>query len=203
MEKGNSLTLNLASWCKEGTHVLGPGLRFAIWTQGCLKACPGCVSPSFRPLVWAQRVDGKALAEYVIRRTDFEGISISGGEPFLQASALSRFIRLIRARRKAITVIVFTGFLLENLVWPEAAELLDETDLLIDGPFLKEQICDQGLRGSSNQRFHYLTSRLEPYKEFLEFGPREREIQYEGDAIFPVGIPPQSGLFGDLFEHIK
>lgn len=197
------LILNLATWCKEGTEALGPGKRLAIWTQGCLKKCPGCVSPELRPLKSVQRVDGKALATFVCTRKDFDGITISGGEPFLQASGLAQLIRLIRKEKTNFSVIVFTGFYREELDWNEAQDLLQVTDLLIDGPYKQEYACNLGLRGSTNQQFHFLTNRLLPFYEEIVNGRQKREIQYQGQSVFPVGIPPLSGIFGDLFEHLS
>ncbi|MBQ4162555.1 MAG: radical SAM protein [Parabacteroides sp.] len=203
MDNNNDLILNLAAWSKEGTEVLGPGKRLAIWTQGCLKKCPGCISPEFQPLKLAQKVDGKALATYICTKKGFTGITISGGEPFLQAANLAKLIHLIREENNEFTVIVFTGFYHRELNWKEAEDLLKVTDLLIDGPYLQEQICNKGLRGSTNQQFHFLTNRLIPFYEEIVNGKRKREIQYQGSAVFPIGIPSHLEVFGDLFENLS
>lgn len=203
MNPEKELILNLATWCQEGTNALGPGKRLAIWTQGCLKKCPGCVSPEFRPLKPALQVDGKALAAFACSQKDFDGITISGGEPFLQTSKLTRLIHLIRKEKTEFSVIIFTGFLRNELIWDEAKALLQVTDLLIDGPYIQELTCDQGLRGSTNQQFHFLTDRLMPFYEEIVNGNRKREIHYRGKSVFPIGIPPRSGIFGDLFEHLS
>lgn len=202
MTSGHTL-LNLATWCKGGTQVLGPGKRLAIWTQGCLKQCPGCVSPEFRELKAAQIVDAASLATYAIAHPEFSGLTISGGEPFLQASALVYLIRLIRERREAFSVILFTGFYREELNWPEAADLLEEVDLLIDGPYLENEFSDKGLRGSTNQRFHFLTNRLKGQEEEIVLGERAREIQIEEDSLFPIGIPTKKGAFKDIFDELR
>lgn len=203
MNKEKELVLNLAAWCKEGTTALGPGKRLAIWVQGCMKNCPGCVSPEFRPLRLAQEVNGKALAAFVCAEKRFNGITISGGEPFLQASHLTQLIQLIRKKEADFSVIVFTGFVKKDLTWKEAEDLLQVTDLLIDGPYIQEQTCDIGLRGSKNQQFHFLTNRLTPFQEEIVTGKRKREIHYQGQSVFPIGIPPRSGIFGDLFENLS
>ena len=193
--------LNLATWSEEGTYALGPGKRFALWTQGCLKRCQGCVSPEFQDLKPAHLVEVDALISWLSTRMDFEGITISGGEPFLQATHLAQFLQQIRLNREDLTVIVFTGFRLEELDWPEAQGFLQWIDLLIDGVFVEEQTSEVGLRGSDNQRFHYLTERLLPWKTEIEQGERIREIQYINQTIFPIGIPPKAGILGDLFTN--
>ena len=202
MNQPDSFFLNIAAWCKNGTEVLGPGKRLAIWTQGCMKRCPGCISPEFRELTQAQIVDGKAMATYAIRHPEFSGITISGGEPFLQASALAKLISTIKSERENFSSIIFTGFLIEELIWDEATELLQLTDLLIDGPFVQEMFTTEGLRGSQNQRFHFLTDKLKPYFQEITLGKRNREIQCDEKSLFPIGIPLKEGVLGNIFKHI-
>ena len=194
-------SLNLATWSEEGTYALGPGKRLALWTQGCLKRCQGCISPEFQVLKPAHLVEVDTLVSWLFTRKDFEGITISGGEPFLQATHLARFLQQIRLKREELTVIVFTGFRREELDWPEAQRFLQWIDLLIDGVYVEQQTSEVGLRGSDNQRFHYLTERLLPWKIEIEQGERIREIQYINQTIFPIGIPPKAGVLGDLFTN--
>ena len=113
---------------------LGPGNRFVIWTQGCRRRCPGCMSPDSRPMDGGRPVSEEALAGTVLRHA-FDGVTVSGGEPFLQSAALTKLIRLIRAERDA-GVILYTGYTYEELKAfrdPDADALLGEIDLLIDG----------------------------------------------------------------------
>jgi anaerobic ribonucleoside-triphosphate reductase activating protein len=84
------------------------------------------------------------------------GITLSGGEPFLQAGILAPLAREIRKLGK--NVITYTGFIFEEIPFrmssaTDAAELLSATDILIDGPY-REELRDPELlfRGSSNQR---------------------------------------------------
>ncbi len=201
MTTGHTL-LNLAAWCKSGTQALGPGKRLAIWTQGCLKECPGCISPEFRELKAAQLIEPAALAAYAIGHPEFSGLTVSGGEPLLQASALTRLIRLIREQREDFSVILFTGLCIEELTWPEATELLTEIDLLIDGPYREAEFSHNGLRGSTNQRFHFLTDRLKEHAEEIVSGKRIREIHCEEDSLFPIGIPTEQGAFKNIFNEL-
>ena len=86
-----------------------------------------------------------------------KGVTFSGGEPFLQPAPLVWLAREVHARD--LDVMAFSGYTCEELFElgrrnPAAAELLDELDYLVDGPFV-EQLKDLELefRGSSNQRF--------------------------------------------------
>ena len=172
-----------------GTRALGPGNRVAIWTQGCLKRCPGCTSPESRPLEDHDLRTPEALASEILGQEGIDGITVSGGEPFLQAGPLAETLSLVRKERPGMTVIVFTGYLCGELVWDEARTLLRYVDVLIDGPFVKAKKTGRGLRGSTNQEIHFLTDRLLPWKEVLLNGPRILETTISEDGIVTVGIP--------------
>lgn len=171
------------------TAALGPGRRFAIWTQGCPRRCFRCASPELQPF-------GRGVAEHVgilagrICATDgIDGITISGGEPMLQAAALARLLGTVRRQRPELNVILFTGFTLDELAGEEQTELLGMVDLLIDGTYVDALNDNRGLRGSSNQSFHFLTPRLLPFKDEIAGGPRRREMHVLSDnELFTIGI---------------
>ena len=97
------------------TKVLGPFLRYALWVQGCRHDCPDCMSSDAKALNggFLQNID--TLSEDIIHTPHIEGITISGGEPFLQAGALSRLINTILQRKK-LGVIVYTGYVYEEIL---------------------------------------------------------------------------------------
>lgn len=172
--------------------VLGPGVRYVVWVQGCMQRCPGCVSPQAQPLDGGTEMPVDALVEDILSTDGIEGITISGGEPFLQAAALVRLIDALRARRD-LGVIVYTGCLLEDLQSDEpagAAELLMRIDLLIDGPYVDELNDDGALRGSSNQRVIPLTKRYTgAVADYGVPGGRKTELMFTADGFFLTGVP--------------
>ena len=120
-------------------RVLGPGVRYVLWVQGCPRGCPGCISPEAQDPAGGEIRSVAALAEAILAVPDIEGVTISGGEPFLQAEALCSLIDRIRARRD-LGVIIYTGYVLEELqsgAVPHAEALLARTDLLVDGPYVE------------------------------------------------------------------
>lgn len=181
--------LNLWNTCREGTKALGPGLRYAIWTQGCLRRCLGCISPESQPIKPKLVVEVELLADDIVKNAKISGITISGGEPFLQAASLSKLLQLVKQKRPELNVIVFTGFYKDDLKWSDAVGLLEQTDVLIDGPFCQEQISDKGLRGSLNQKIHFLTDALKCCQEELENAPRKLEVYIEENELITIGIP--------------
>ena len=184
--------LNLWSLCREGTRALGPGLRYAIWTQGCLKRCPGCISPESRPIKPRMIVKVEDLVCDILSRPLLQGITISGGEPFLQAASLANMLQKVRRQRSEINVITFTGYLMEELLWDDAKSLLAQTDVLIDGPYRHDMPASKGLRGSLNQRFHFLTVALEDCMDELINGCRRQEMIIGAKEIVSIGIPTEA-----------
>lgn len=180
--------LNIYHICN-GSYALGPGKRYIVWVQGCLQNCKGCISPDSRPLTEKMLVSIDKMAADIIETKDIDGITISGGEPFLQATNLSYLLQIVREKRPELNVLVFTGYTLEQLSSEEAKRFLAYIDLLIDGPYINHLNDEVGLRGSSNQRFHYLTNRLLPYKDEMEKGGRNNEIVVTQNGTHIIGIP--------------
>ena len=168
---------------------LGPGARFVLWVKGCDKNCPRCTSPDLRVVAGARTATAAFLAQAIIEAAP-SGITISGGEPMLQAAPLAEMCRIVREALPDINVIVFTGRVIEELVTPGQKALLAQTDLLIDGEYVDELNDGIGLRGSSNQRLHFLSTALLPFERELRTGPRGREIHLLGDyEVLTIGIP--------------
>jgi len=183
------------------THTLGPCLRFALWVQGCPRKCPGCMTPEARAFDRGKVINIDDIAAQILSTADIEGITISGGEPFMQAGALVCLIEQIR-KKKNVGVIVYTGYTLEKLHRKSVSEdarniqrLLEQTDLLIDGPYIRELNDGLSLRGSSNQVVHCLTDR---YAEIADqyYGQLERNVELHllENEVFLAGIPGKDAL---------
>ncbi len=71
-------------------------------------------------------------------------------------------------------------------------ELLAQADVLIDGPYVASKDDGLGLRGSSNQKVHYLTERLRGVD--FEGGPRSVEMHMDGEFAMMVGVPTREIL---------
>lgn len=171
---------------------LGPGNRYAIWTQGCLRRCKGCASPEHQPLDGGYLVDTNDLADQICACRSINGITISGGEPFLQSKVLVVLLEKVIEMRPELTVIVFTGNKLEELTDPDSKAFLDKIDLLIDGEYIPELNDGKGLRGSCNQRFLFLTERLANHRHEFENVERKTEIYWSDDKrnrMVTIGVP--------------
>lgn len=181
--------INLFAVERTGTRNLGPGLRYAIWLQGCPFNCFNCITPQARPVVAAKIAEVESLAKDIVSNSRIDGLTISGGEPFLQAEALVSLLAMVRECRPELTVLIFTGFNLENLDSPMARKVLEMTDVLIDGKYIDSLNDGIGLRGSSNQRIHFLSDRLTAYEEEMNKGKRSIEVSFHNKVIDIIGIP--------------
>ena len=184
--------LNVAEVCPS-TQALGPGTRAVIWVQGCTLNCPGCIAPNWIPIRPAHLVNPMRLVEELLQNPNITGLTFSGGEPMLQAQGLAILARHARTIRN-INIICFTGFRMEQLMRyppvPNVQDLLNEVDLLIDGPYIASNNNNLGLRGSTNQRVHYLSDRLRGFD--FEGNHRTAEIFISDGQAFLVGIPSVS-----------
>lgn len=185
------LFLNIAATCP-GTRSLGPGLRAVVWVQGCCFHCPGCIAPEWIPLKPARIISPDLLSDELLENPDVSGLTFSGGEPMLQAVGLARLARLARQKRE-ISIICFTGFqrqvLEKSPPVPGVYDLLDQIDVLIDGPYISRLNDNRGLRGSQNQKVHFITDRLSSTN--FENSPRKADILIQNGQAMMVGVPPK------------
>lgn len=191
-----------------GTTVNGPGIRTAIWTQGCTIGCPGCWNPETCGATGGTTWHADELVEAVLLdapdRT--QGITLSGGEPFQQAEAAAVLVYGIKRRRPAWDVFVWTGFVLGDLVIraktePDIAALLRQIDILVDGPYVAaHQTSNKLWCGSTNQRVRPLSQR--GVRLIIAAGiaravgePDEFEIVARPDGtVVGTGFPPPKAV---------
>jgi anaerobic ribonucleoside-triphosphate reductase activating protein len=173
------------------TEAEGPGRRLAIWLQGCPLRCPGCCNPQMLPFEGGTPTRLETLLTKIAdaqRQHRIEGVTLLGGEPF--AHAVGAAPLAAKVQRRGLSVMIFTGYLLEDLrrdALSEVAALLRNTDILVDGPYLQElPEPERRWIGSSNQRIHFLTERYDESDErwqqrnTLEIRLRHGELSVNG-----------------------
>lgn len=132
-----------------GTHE-GPGIRLVIFLQGCNLRCLYCHNPDLLEIKKANLMSVEEIINIAKDQKEYfgldGGITVSGGEPTLQASTL---IELFKAAKKngINTALDTNGTIINN----DVKQLYDQTDLLLlDVKHIDDQ-AHQKLTGSSNK----------------------------------------------------
>lgn len=133
-----------------GTTVDGEGFRTAIYMAGCNHHCPGCHNPGSWDFEGGRDMSLEEIME-IVDEEEFD-VTLSGGDPFCNVDDSLRLAREIRKR--GYNIWCYTGYTIEEIRNdPALAPLLEEINVLVDGPFISD-LHDPDLlfRGSSNQR---------------------------------------------------
>ena len=134
----------------------GPGLRYAVYTQGCGYECDGCHNPGTWDYKGGNEIKLRDIINDMLSNPLTDGLTLSGGEPLDQAADCAGLAAV--ARKNGLNVWVFSGKTFEEILKEaktdkDVLNLLEQTDVLVDGRFiLKERTLSLKWRGSKNQR---------------------------------------------------
>lgn len=170
------VSLRLAGVVRESI-VDGPGLRFAIFCQGCPHNCPKCHNQDTHDFSGGYDCDIQKIVNAIEENPLLSGVTFSGGEPSHQPVAFLEIAKKVKSR--GLNIWMYSGYTLEELLsranstisdldnmnenssqTSEKNEeqvalkgLLGLVDVLVDGKFINE-LKDLTLpfRGSKNQR---------------------------------------------------
>ncbi len=158
------------------SRVNGPGNRMVIFFQGCSRGCAGCFNPDTHSFEIRRLCSPQDILS--ARRNNIEGITVSGGEPFMQPIGLLKLLK--GARELNLTSVVYTGFRIEELDGTCSA-CLPFIDVLVDGGY-EDALRETTLlaRGSTNQRIHILSGR---YSEADFYMPGKVEVVIDSNGV--------------------
>jgi len=141
----------------KNTKVEGPGIRHGLWLQGCENKCKGCFAKHTWDIESGQKITVKEIVSELSDSED--GVTISGGEPFMQANSLFYILYNLKAN----SIILFTGFTMEELLVSDnefILKCLDKIDVLITGRYVQKlPEKTRPFVGSENQRFWFLSNK--------------------------------------------
>lgn len=143
----------------------GPGIRYAVFTQGCPHNCEGCHNPGSHDPDGGYWEEIDNIINKIRKNPLLDGVTLSGGEPFMQARECAEIAK--KVHDMGLNVITYTGFTFEELIANADkkngfSELLKNTDILVDGRFvLEKRSVDLNFKGSSNQRLIDVRASLE------------------------------------------
>ena len=132
----------------------GPGLRLTVFVQGCPHHCQGCHNPQTWPFTGGTWMQPEEIVQKLRQNPLADGVTLSGGVPFCQCQALLPLARQVKA--EGYDLYAYTGYTFEALCAmddPSVHALLEQIDVLVDGPFvLSQRNLTLPFRGSENQR---------------------------------------------------
>jgi anaerobic ribonucleoside-triphosphate reductase activating protein len=187
--------INIMGYVDE-SEVNGPGYRAVVWVQGCKRECPGCFNPESWSFETNKLIAIEELANQILSNPQNQGVTFSGGEPFWQAPALAQLAK--RLKTAGFNIMSFTGFTLNELLSENAPigskELLEQLDILVDGPYVEALAINSpdSLVSSRNQRVHVFNPALQNQLNWAS-DQMEIHILKDGTRII-TGFRGQMGL---------
>jgi anaerobic ribonucleoside-triphosphate reductase activating protein len=184
--------------------VLGPGRRIGIWVQGCSIGCKGCISRDTWPRDAGRETTVARLLSWCREAAQeaFDGVTISGGEPFDQPTALSALLDGLIHWRESLAsdfdILCYSGYPLAKLE-KKHARLLQKLDALIPEPFVESVPMSHVWRGSANQPLIALSERgARKYAPHVDTtaaaAGKQMQIMIEGSQVWFVGIPARGDM---------
>lgn len=137
------------------SFVNGDGIRYVIFCQGCLHNCLACHNPETWDPKGGREISISELIESIKKRDHIDGITLSGGEPFLQQEECVSLLKLLPEH---LDIWIYTGYKYEEICNTELAKM---ADYIVDGKFEIDKTITGKMYGSSNQRIIRV-------KEYLE-----------------------------------
>ncbi len=187
--------------------VNGPGCRAVIWFQGCTLACPGCWNPGTHAFGITPDRAVSDVGDWILGCPDIEGATFSGGEPFQQAQALLELCEYLKGRRPALSLALFSGYTIRELIagrwqyridgsdqWHRGTKQLFDLvkahlDFGVFGRFSQGLVTtEKPLCGSRNQEVVFFSTRYS--SQDLEPQCCEINISEDGEAMTVTGFPP-------------
>ena len=145
-----------------------PGVSVSFFTQGCPHRCRGCQNPETWDFEKGKEFTNDTLNDIITALTANgieRSLAVMGGEPLCQENSFLTYlvIKTVKEKLPNTKVYIWTGYYYEDLLKkhdPRIVQILELTDVLIDGPYV-EKLRDITLlmRGSSNQSIIDLTKK--------------------------------------------
>ena len=174
---------------------LGAGTRIGIWVQGCSLKCEECISKTLWTKNGGKNIEITFLLDQICQIEHyFDGITITGGEPFEQYESLIAFCAFVK-QKTSLNIFSFSGYYLDELIkmYPDKL-FMRYLDYLLDGRYLYQQHEDDNVRGSSNQKLYkFVNGNPKIQNNFFKSKKWSLSVTKDSD-IFMSGIPKKDDL---------
>jgi len=173
-------------------YVNGNGCRYVLWLQGCDLKCVGCWNKqtwSFNPKTL--KSVGEIFSQIKRLEHKLDGVTFSGGEPFLQANDLAKLAKSIKENTN-LNLQIFSGFSKEELNEQSQVDLLKYTDILVAGRFDSNKL-------NNNQKVHLLNNNVDAWL----FNNSDVEIEINEDMGIKFTGYPTNELISKIKENMN
>lgn len=169
----------------------GPGIRYVVFMQGCPLRCACCHNPETHDLNGGEEYTADQIVEKVSKYTEYfgekGGITLSGGEPLLQAEFATEIFK--KCKQKGINTCLDTSGCILN---DKIKELLKYTDY-----------CMLDIKYTDEERYQkYVGSSIETPLKFLDYLNEQGIPTRIRQVIVPTINDTQDDLEA-LYELIK
>ena len=155
--RASELSPNRIADYKPFNFVDGEGVRCSLYVSGCLFHCEGCYNQATWNFnygqIYTSELENQILSD--LTASYVQGLTILGGEPFLNTGFLIPLIQRVRRELPEKDIWCWTGYTWEELQneTSDKLEMLNLLDILVDGRFeIDKKNLNLQFRGSSNQR---------------------------------------------------
>lgn len=144
-----------------------PGISVSLYVSGCDFHCPECHNPEAWDFNYGEPIGENFYNELIAALTANgvkRSLAILGGEPLhpRNREEVYKIVAYVKDYDTSIPIWIWTGYVFEDLLLESEKDhtldlLLDEIDVLVDGPYIKEQRdITLKAKGSKNQRIIYM-----------------------------------------------
>lgn len=174
---------------------LGPGKRIGVWLQGCSLKCPGCINKSLWDENKGKYIDvGNLVKSLMNLRNEYDGITVSGGEPFDQYHSLMAFCAMVK-QLTDFDIYCFSGYYLKELEKKYRDKLFKFLiDYLVDGRFIRNNPSGNNIMGSANQKVYKLHNGRAYCKKNMFSENKKWSLNYNEKVCYMAGIPAENEL---------
>lgn len=148
----------------------GSGLRTVIFFAGCSHRCDGCHNAESWNIDYGTEYSEQEVIAEVQSNRMTKGVTLSGGDPFLQSNEASNLAK--KLKELGYNIWTYTGYTYEEIMNSNnrhSLDLLRQSDVLVDGRFDKDKLSLDGrFVGSTNQRVISVKGSLKASKVVLQ-----------------------------------
>ena len=176
-------------------RTLGYGTRFGIWTIGCPRRCPNCSNPELQNPNSKKCIEVSSILSLISQyKEKIDGVTITGGDPFMQADALRELLIDIEGLG-ILDTLVYTGYTLDEIKSDyKMNQILAHVGVLVDGPYIDALNDNKSIRGSSNQHIIVLReSLIDRYRDVDNWNRKSQTI-YTDNSLYSIGIPHKADV---------